>query len=330
MTAGSSRVIPRSWPGLAADSRDFAAAVNIGRPFRAFTSVRRNHEEVERILRTEGVLSRRRYPQLDGSLRQLMGQGELVRMLPGVYAAAANVTSARIRIAALMAYDPDAILTEAAAASVSFWSDIRFTTVSCAVRCRREPQPGYRFVRRTVPVELVVERAGLRYTSPALTALDLCDSLGGDAIDHALHTRQVTLEQLHRAMDLTAARVGNPMRRQLLLDSRDEPWSAAERLLHRLLRSAGITGWQANQPLVVGGATYHPDALFRRVRLILEVDGRRFHSEPDVFESDRWRQNQLVLDGWCVLRFTQAMLRDRPEEVLAMIRRALAMLEARI
>lgn len=58
------------------------------------------------------------------------------------------------------------------------------------------------------------------------------------------------------------------------------------------------------------------------------MDGRQFHAEPEVFEADRWRQNLLVLDGWCILRFTYAMLRDRPQEVLAMIRQALAMLEA--
>ncbi len=122
--------------------------------------------------------------------------------------------------------------------------------------------------------------------------------------------------------------MGNPARRRLLLDSRDEPWSAAERLLHRLLRSAGITGWKANQTVAVAGSMYCPDALFRRFRLILEVDGRQFHSEPEVFEADRWRQNLLVLDGWCVLRFTYAMLSERPAEVLELIRHALVMLEA--
>lgn len=286
----------------------------------------KNYREIDRILRAEGVLVRSRHPQVAGIMRPLVQQGALVRVLPGVYSAAAQSTDVRTRIVALMAHDPDAVLTEAAAASVSFWPPLSVGAVTCAVRCRRVPQPGYRFVRRTIPPELVVERAGLRYTAPALTALDLCDSVGGDAIDRVLRVRQATLGQLHRAMELTAARVGNPARRRLLLDSRDEPWSAAERLLHRLLRSAGITGWAANQAVLVDGATYYPDAVFRRLRLIIEVDGRKFHSEADVFESDRWRQNLLILDGWCVLRFTWRMLEERPEEVVAIIRRALAML----
>jgi very-short-patch-repair endonuclease len=291
--------------------------------------VRAHREEIEQILRHEGIVSRRRHPEVESSRRLLTRRGELVRVLPGVFAPTATATTVRTRIVALMAYDPDAILTEAAAASVSFWPDIKVDTVTCAVRHRREAQSGYCFTRRSIPPELVVERMGLRFTSTALTALDLCNSIGGDAIDHALRRRRTTLTDLRRAMELTADRVGNPVRRQLLLDSRDEPWSAAERLLHQLLRGAGITGWKANRAIVVEGSNYYPDALFHRVRLIIEVDGRKFHSEPEVFESDRWRQNLLVLDGWCVLRFTWAMLEERPAEVLEMIRRALAMLDTK-
>jgi hypothetical protein len=62
--------------------------------------------------------------------------------------------------------------------------------------------------------------------------LDLCDVMGGDAIDQALRTRASTLAQLHRALELTGGRKGNRTKRQLLLDSRAEPWSKAERLLH--------------------------------------------------------------------------------------------------
>ena len=82
-------------------------------------------------------------------------------------------------------------------------------------------RPGFRFDRRRVPPELVHERHGLRMTVPALTALDLCAELGGDAIDQALRTRTATLEGLHRALELTGHRRGNQDRRALLLDSRD-------------------------------------------------------------------------------------------------------------
>jgi very-short-patch-repair endonuclease len=288
--------------------------------------VRGNLQEIGQLLTTEGVITRRKHPELDASLRYLARKGDLMRVLPGVYVSAAVALTVRVRIAALMAYAPDAVLTEAAAASVSFWPDIPVEQVTCAVRHRREPQPGYNFSRRVIPAELIVERSGLRYTAPSLTALDLCDTVGGDAIDQVLRSRRTTLDHLHRAMSLTADRVGNSLRRDLLLDSRDEPWSAAERSIHRLLRSAGITGWKANRPVVVDGWNYYVDVLFRAIRLVVEIDGREYHIGVDVFETDRWRQNLLVLDGWCVLRFTWAMVQERPDEVVAMIRRAVTML----
>jgi very-short-patch-repair endonuclease len=290
--------------------------------------VRTKFHDIEQLLIAEGVISRRKHPELDASLRYLLGRGDLARVLPGIYAQTTTASSTRIRVQALMASDPDAVLTEATAASVSFWPEIAVDAVTCAVRHRREPQPGFRFSRRTIPAELIIERSGLRFTSPALTALDLCATHGGEAIDHALRSRRTTLKHLHRAMELTAARVGNPHRRALLLDSRDEPWSAAERHFHRLLRSAGFVGWRANQPVLIEGATYFADVLFAKIRVVIEIDGREHHIGSEVFETDRWRQNLLILDGWCVLRFTWRMIQERPGEVVAMIRKALAIASA--
>jgi very-short-patch-repair endonuclease len=154
-------------------------------------------------------------------------------------------------------------------------------------------------------------------------------AVGGDAIDQALRTRATTLAQLDRAMELTSARVGNRTRRQLLLDSRAEPWSEAERRLHRLLRKAGITGWKANRPIVLNDSTFYVDIIFRKLKLVIEIDGRLYHTGAEVFETDRWRQNLLVLNGWLVLRFAWAMIEEHPEKVIAMVREAIEMLTAK-
>ena len=70
------------------------------------------------------------------------------------------------------------------------------------------------------------------------------------------------------------------------------------------------------------------DVIFAKIGVVIEIDGREHHFGPEVFETDRWRQNLLVLDGWCVLRFTWRMIQERPGEVVAMIRKALAMASA--
>ena len=110
----------------------------------------------------------------------------------------------------------------------------------------------------------------------------------------------------------------------MLLDSRDQPWSAAERLAHRLLHAAHITGWISNFRVVVRGAGYFIDIAFRGARLAIEIDGRLHEDDPAIFESDRVRQNALVLAGWRVLRFTYRMLVEEPDLVIATIVRALA------
>jgi very-short-patch-repair endonuclease len=284
--------------------------------------------DIERILATDGVISRRDHPKLIGAIDRQVRNGTLRPVLPGVYAGPRMCNSVRTRILAVMRWDPDAILVGRAAAWASFWPELRVANVTCSLRHQRRPQQGYEFTRRRIPPELVVSRAGLRLTSPALTALDLCATVGGEAIDQALRTRATTLAHLQRAMELTAARVGNPTRRQLLLDSRAEPWSEAERSIHRLMRAAGITGWEANKPVVLHDLTFYVDIIFRKLKLVIEIDGRLYHTGAEVFETDRRRQNLLVLDGWCVLRFTWTMIEEHPEEVIAMVKEAIEMLTA--
>ena len=68
---------------------------------------------------------------------------------------------------------------------------------------------------------------------------------------------------------------------------------------------------------------YYLDVGFRRIRLALEIDGRIHQNDPDLFESDRIRQNALILNGWRVLRFTWRMLDERPSYFIEQVRRAL-------
>ena len=50
----------------------------------------------------------------------------------------------------------------------------------------------------------------------------------------------------------------------------------------------------------------------------------RIHQlDPELFESDRRRQNALVLGGWRVLRFTWRMLAEDPGYFTTQVRRAL-------
>jgi very-short-patch-repair endonuclease len=224
-----------------------------------------------------------------------------------------------------VAWDPDAVITGAAAARLSFWPSLRCPTVDVALRRRpRLRRPGFRFTERDIAPPLVADRRGARITIPALTALDLCPELGGDAIDEALRTGAARLVDVERALAMTPARPGNAVRRQLLDDSRDEPWSPAERRFHRLLRAAGLTGWRTNVRVHGDGWRHYIDVAFQSDRLAAEVDGREHHIDAVAFERDRRRQNRLVRAGWDVLRFTPTMIDSAPEEVVDTIQGTLA------
>lgn len=220
---------------------------------------------------------------------------------------------------ALRLYEPMAIITGAAAARLTFWPGLEVGDVVAAVPRKRSARDGFTFLRRTVPEHLVQEVDGTRVTVPALTAIDL----GADAIDRALLHGAATLDEMRAALQAIPWQPGNAARRLVLEESSDEPWSAAERELHRLLRRAGIGGWRANVEMIVGESTYPPDIVFAAHRLVIEVDGKHFHGEGR-FEYDRWRQNALVLDGWRVLRFTWTMIDTYPERVVDTVRSALA------
>lgn len=292
--------------------------------------MRANETEINRLLRANGgIISRRAHPDLVDALAHLVQAGRLRRLLPGVYALPEIANDHRTRMRAVAEWNPDAVLTGAAAARLTFWPDIHVDALTVAVSGRRQAQPGFVMVKRKISAELTCTLHGLRCTVPALTALDLCPSHGGDGIDAALRSRSTTLAGLHEALRLTPQRRGNADRRRLLLDSRDEPWSAAERQTHRLLRDDGITGWVANYPLLLHGAAYYLDVAFPEARLALEIDGRAFHTSPDAFERDRFRQNDLVLAGWHVLRFTWTMVTQQPEIVLAVVQDALQKYDSR-
>jgi len=281
--------------------------------------------DISFILRRQGgLISRRSHPELAGAIDGLLRRGDLVSVLPGVYAAPDVADAPITRARASQLWEPDSVLTHHSAAQLTFWPAIRVTQVHCAAPSRRARRAGFVISRRHIPADLVVECRGLRCTAPALTALDLTDLLGGEAIDVLLRSRHATLDHLHDAWRATSRRPGNARRGQFVLDSRDNPWSPPERKAHALLRAAGITGWKGNFPVHVCGHMYYIDIAFPEVRLAIEIDGREFHADAIAFEKDRWRQNDLINAGWRVLRFTARMIEEAPELVIAVILDALA------
>lgn len=269
------------------------------------------------------VIAVRKQPTLARAAQRAARSGELVRVLPGIYVPAAAAGDLTTLAAAVCRYRVDATVLGAAAAALSYWSSYPARGLTVA-GLGAASTPLLSGTERRIDRDWRYWNGFAWLSHPALTALDLVDEVGGDGIDMVLRTRAASLADLNAALRAHPNRPGNNSRRRLLLDSRAEPWSAAERRTHVLFRRARITGWTANHPVPTPIGLFYLDLAFRRERVAVEIDGRSTHDTPAAFQHDRTRQNALVLAGWLILRFTWQDIIERPDEVIAQVRAALA------
>lgn len=267
-----------------------------------------------------GVLLAREHRPRKSSLSRWCRAGRLVRLLPGVYVHPAARDDLQTRLRALMAKVPDAVMAGDVAARLTAWPEAQVGVIEVCTASRRVPKPGYRFVRRRVPPQLVRYRGGLAFLSAAVVAVDAAASDHGDRIDHLLRKRH-PLAGIEAALVACPGRRGNQVRRRVVRRSRTQPWSQAERVLHDILDRSRIRGWTANHPVTACGSDYWLDVAFRGRQVALEVDGYEHHSGRQAFEADRHRHNDLAAENWTVLHVTWAMLADEAR-LVAWIRAA--------
>jgi very-short-patch-repair endonuclease len=96
--------------------------------------------------------------------------------------------------------------------------------------------------------------------------------------------------------------------------------SEAERRLLALIRRAGLPLPETNVR-VLG---HEVDVLWRRQRLVVEIDGFGVHGTRAAFERDRARDARMMAAGYRVLRVTWRQLEDEPEKVVALLAGVLA------
>src|SRR5207244_13099226 len=92
----------------------------------------------------------------------------------------------------------------------------------------------------------------------------------------------------------------------------------------RFLGGSGRPAPRLNTGVEAGGRWCEVDCLWRAQRLVVELDGRRFHSSRFAFERDRARDRALNAAGWRVVRITWHQLDDDPERLAADLRTLLA------
>lgn len=162
-------------------------------------------------------------------------------------------------------------------------------------------------------------------TTPPRTALDLAAVLpleeGVTVVDSSLRLG-VRLEDLSQTAG-RSQRHGIRRAREVLALADPGSGSIPESQARLLFHQAGLPPPVSQLRLHLGGLDMRVDFAWLAVKVVVEIDGRRWHIDSEAFQLDRTRQNALVQAGWLVLRFTVEDIRLRQEYVVAEVRRAL-------
>lgn len=185
-----------------------------------------------------------------------------------------------------------------------------------------------------LPAEDVTVVEGLRVTTVARTICDLAAVVARSRLHHVLEVaiagRRVTAEEVQAcaAAWCRRGRAGSGVVRSLdheLLETEPLATSELERRAFRLLRQAGLTGWRAQyRPPWHDGVRGVVDVAWPERRVVLELDGRRWHATTQAQAEDRRRDRAAVAHGWVTLRFGWAEIVHRPGAVIAECRAVLA------
>ena len=170
-------------------------------------------------------------------------------------------------------------------------------------------------------------------TTPTRTLLDIAAVLESSelevALDDALRRRLVRLRPLLRRATATApqGRRGIPKLRRLLAERTADVQSesALETRFLQLLRRSQLPKLTPQYTVTRGDGSFvaRVDFAYPNMRIAIEIDGYAFHEGRQRWDRDRARQNDLIDEGWTVLRFTKTDIEHRPDSVIASIRRAI-------
>jgi very-short-patch-repair endonuclease len=273
----------------------------------------------------------------ESCLRGRLDSGRLVRCGRAVYRlAGAPQTWEQRALAACLAAGAGAVLCGRSAASVWRLDLPKSQVLDVATPLRNGRGPAPRGVRihqvRSLGAEDCTRVGALPVTALARTLIDLAAELEPAVVQRVVDDALVTGLVSPDRLSLAIARVGGRGRSGICaLRSALSAWtddarlqSVAEALAARLLAGSDLPPPVRQHEIVdARGVVGHADFAWPGRKVILEVDGFRWHAGPRARDRDSQRTNALIADGWTVVRVTPAGLERDGAAVLAALRRHL-------
>lgn len=282
--------------------------------------------------RQHGVFSRQQAIQAGFSRRQIqrrVSAGVWLSPLTAVYVlASSRITWMTWVWAGVLTGGVGAVVIGDTAAAVRGWCSMEWpiTLAVASAPKRAWPSEKLRPISWVIPTDEIVEIDGLPVTTRLRTAVDVAHLLrpqaAQDLIDRLLVLEVVSLDALSSAVN-ASTRAGSRQARRIVARCSDFAASEAERLCHQILRSAELGWFVANFPVQACGHIYKVDLAFVTERVVIEIQGLAYHSTPEQRRADDAKLADLQVVGWLVIRLTWHDLVERPDWVVAAVRRAL-------
>jgi len=285
----------------------------------------RTNEAVDRIIRRQGgTISRHQAIDagLSGSrIQRRIESGSWLRLASGIYTPASTQATWERQLNAALLSHPGSIVAGLSAARLLGFAGVGVGRPEILMPFEgngRSPIARVIRARHFDTVERTIVE-GLECTSAAETVLTLSmrwpaarmermvdeglarGLLGVADFDPILErlafARQPGLKTLRRVVSQRAD------------DAYQPPTTELERLLFRLLDHPRLPAYTRQLPIEYPSLKATVDAFIDSWRMIVEADGRRWHTRKEDFERDRLRDNAAVAAGFSVMRFTWKTLR---------------------
>lgn len=270
----------------------------------------RQHDAVSRRqLRAAGLSDR----QIDTRI----ARGNVVAVHRGVFVLTATPIPATTRFAAaLLASGPDAALSHRSAAHLHGMLRVDHGPTHITTPHRSRTRPGIVRHRTTSLADAVTVRDRLPCTTVARTLVDLAGTHGPATLRRAWTTlagrRALDVKAVQREILRNPNRPGTALVRLHLAEYRQTVSGATRSYLEAraiaFCRSYGLPMPTVNGFVEVEDRTYEADLLWRRERVIVEIDTWQTHGHTTSFREDRRRDFVLQLAGWTTVRLLEADL----------------------
>ena len=272
------------------------------------------------------------------SIDRLCRRGAWVRSAPSVYRVASSGRSWKqdVMVAALSVSE-EAVASHHTAARLWQLDDFDPYPIHVATtRPRWRKRDGVVVHRLTdLASPYVTAALPIPMTTPARTILDLAACVPAwrveRVLDAALRRGLTSVEAVEEIVSDLARQGKRGVKVIRELVKARAAWSETteselEDAFQRLVLRSGLPRPSPQfQVLASGEPIARADFAYPEQKLVIELDGFAFHSDPASFVLDRERQNRLLMAGFRVLRYTARDLRKRPEEVIEELRQALSL-----